>query len=87
MKAPRRTNTKSSLGIALAALIAATPAYAYLDPGTGSIILQGILASIAVAIGVVRAYWMRIKGFFTDPKAKPAQPRSEPESEPGSSAT
>lgn len=39
-------------------------AYAYLDPGTGSILIQSFLAGVAVAIGVVRAYWYRIKSFF-----------------------
>jgi len=37
---------------------------AYLDPGTGSILLQLILAAI-LAIGVfVRAQWGRIRGLF-----------------------
>lgn len=41
------------------------PSYAYLDPGTGSIILQSILASIAVALGVLRFYWQRFRAFFS----------------------
>lgn len=40
------------------------PSYAYLDPGTGSIILQSLLATIAVAFGVLRLYWQRFKAFF-----------------------
>ena len=47
----------------------AAPSFAYLDPGTGSIILQSILAGIAVAMGVLRLYWYRLKAFFT---GKPA---------------
>jgi len=43
---------------------AALPAHAYLDPGTGSIILQSLLAGIAVAIGVLRLYWHRFKTFL-----------------------
>lgn len=43
----------------------ATPSFAYLDPGTGSIILQSILAGIAVAMGVLRLYWYRLKAFFS----------------------
>lgn len=39
-------------------------AFAYLDPGTGSIILQGIIGSIAGAMVVGRLYWHRIKKFF-----------------------
>lgn len=45
-------------------LTASHSAHAYLDPGTGSILLQSLLAGVAVAIGVVRAYWYRIKSFF-----------------------
>jgi len=40
------------------------PAHAYLDPGTGSAILQGILAAI-VAIGVVlKLYWHKLLKFM-----------------------
>lgn len=46
-------------------LLLANPAYAYLDPGTGSMLLQGILAGI-MAMGVtVGIYWRRLKAFFT----------------------
>jgi hypothetical protein len=38
--------------------------FAYLDAGTGSIIIQTIVGGIA-AIGVVaRVYWSKIKRFF-----------------------
>ena len=39
-------------------------AYAYLDPGTGSIILQGAIAAIAVAWFTIKTYWYRILEFF-----------------------
>jgi len=39
-------------------------ASAYLDPGTGSMILQGIIASIAVAGFTIKSYWYRIRTFF-----------------------
>ena len=48
----------------------AAPSYAYLDPGTGSIILQSILAGIAVAMGVLRLYWYRLKAFFSGKPTK-----------------
>lgn len=71
------------------ALCLSAPAYAYLDPGTGSIILQGVLASIAVVVGVVRAYWFRLKAFFfrqPSVAADASTPDSQPtESEPGGS--
>jgi len=39
-------------------------AFAYLDPGTGSMIVQGILAAVA-AVGVSAGiFWKKLKGFF-----------------------
>ena len=41
-----------------------SPAYAYLDPGTFSIILQSILATIA-GIGATYRLWIsKVKNFF-----------------------
>ena len=46
-----------------------TNAFAYLDPGTGSVILQAIIAAIAAASATVTFYWrkikMKIKSLFT----------------------
>ncbi len=39
-------------------------AAAYLDPGTGSMILQGIIAGIAVAGFTLKNYWYRIRAYF-----------------------
>jgi hypothetical protein len=39
-------------------------AFAYLDPGTGSIILQGLLAVIAGTAVTLRLYWSKVKDFF-----------------------
>ena len=38
--------------------------FAYLDPGTGSMILQGLIAGIAVAGFTIKTYWYRILSFF-----------------------
>jgi hypothetical protein len=35
-----------------------------LDPGTGSLILQGLLAAIAAAAAAAALYWNRILLFF-----------------------
>lgn len=40
------------------------PAFAYLDPGTGSMLLQGILAAFAATAGVVWTFWAKLKQFF-----------------------
>lgn len=38
--------------------------YAYLDPGTGSFILQSILAFIAAVGAGISIYWEKFKSFF-----------------------
>jgi hypothetical protein len=64
--------------VALVLGLLATPgvAHAYIDPGTGSLVLQGLIAAVAAAGVVIRGYWYRIKGWFrrADPeKPDPAQ--------------
>ena len=39
--------------------------YAYLDPGTGSIIVQSIIASVAAAFAAGSVFWHRLLAFFT----------------------
>ena len=41
-----------------------SPAYAYLDPGTGSMLLQGLIAGLAAFISVLSIYWQKVKSFF-----------------------
>ena len=46
-------------------LIAYTsPAYAYLEPGTGSMLVQGLIAGIAVVMSFLSIYWQKVKAFF-----------------------
>ena len=40
-----------------------TPVYAYLDPGTGGVILQAILAFVAASIATLSIYWTKFKLF------------------------
>lgn len=48
----------------LVGIIVPVDAFAYLDPGAGSVLLQGILGGLA-AIGVVlQLYWHRILRFL-----------------------
>lgn len=60
-------NSKLKLtGVMLAVItfLTGTPAYAYLDPGTGSAILQGILGALAAIAVVTKLYWYRILRFL-----------------------
>jgi hypothetical protein len=50
--------------LVLFGLILPSNAYAYLDPGTGSYILQLIIAALMGALFAVKQYWQKIKTFF-----------------------
>lgn len=39
-------------------------AFAYLDPGTGSILLQAIIGGVATGLFIMRGYWRKIKNLF-----------------------
>ena len=42
-----------------------SPAYAYLDPGTGSMLLTGLIAGLATVISFLSIYWQKVKAFFS----------------------
>jgi hypothetical protein len=41
-----------------------SPAYAYLEPGTGSMLLQGIIAGFSMIVAFLSIYWQKVKAFF-----------------------
>jgi hypothetical protein len=43
----------------LLVFIFATPAYAYVDPGSGGMLIQLLLGGVAGAALIVRLYWQR----------------------------
>ena len=45
-------------------LLTSLPAYAYLDPGTGSVFFQGIIGSIAATSVILRVYGHRFLRFL-----------------------
>ena len=64
---------KQELTISLAygfliVIVPMEPAYAYLDPGTGSMVLQGIIAAVAAGLTTAGIYWSRIKNFILGKK-------------------
>ena len=54
-----------SLLYILTLIIFPTKAFAYLDPGTGSIILQAILGFIAATIASISIYWTKFKSLIS----------------------
>ena len=49
----------------LTLIIFPNKAFAYLDPGTGSIILQAILGFIAATIASISIYWAKFKSLIS----------------------
>lgn len=63
------------VALSLIVLLLSSPAYAYLDPGTGSMLVQGLVAALAVASAAVAAFWTRIRQLFRG-RRKPADPET-----------
>ena len=51
-------------GIGLILIWSSQPAYAYLDPGTGSIIIQSVIGGMAAVTTFGAVYWSKLKAFF-----------------------
>lgn len=54
--------------LAASSLLLADKAHAYLDPGTGSVILQVVAAGVLGALFTIKSYWRAMLGFFTGRK-------------------
>ena len=55
---------------------------AYLDPGSGSYLLQLLIAGLLGSLFVIRSYWSRIIGFFNkDAKEDDTLPVEETETD------
>jgi hypothetical protein len=60
----------------------AVPAHAYLDAGTGSMLLQLILGGVAGLVVIMKLYWQKFRSFFkkSDPnKVEEDLSQQEPE--------
>jgi hypothetical protein len=53
----------------------------YLDPGSGSFLIQLLLAVLLGAGVAIRMYWSKIKTLFGGKKAEPTQPTEENDEE------
>jgi hypothetical protein len=65
MKLSKKT-MKSHIVIGVAVVVVASPipAAAYVDPVTGSIVLQVALGGLLAALAMARLYWHRLKALF-----------------------
>ena len=53
--------------------------FAYLDPGSGSMLLQVLLALFLGAGFTIKLYWKKLKAFFSKNKGEPVAPEAQPE--------
>jgi hypothetical protein len=67
---------ETSAALAVVVLLVAAPAYAYIDPGSGSMLVQLLTGGAAGALILLRLYWRRLKERFRGPAAaaEPASP-------------
>jgi hypothetical protein len=79
----KNVRSRAGAGLTVLALLGtfSANAAAYLDPGTGSILIQGAIAGIAAGAFTMRMYWYKVKAFFT------GQKRASSENGPAESGT
>ncbi len=51
-------------------VLASGPAFAYLDPSTGSMVISAIVGVFATLVIAAKTYWYRIKRFFSGGRGK-----------------
>jgi hypothetical protein len=51
---------------------------AYLDPGSGSFLIQLLIGALVGMLVLLKSYWSRIRGFFTKGAKKDNLPTNEP---------
>ena len=74
----------SIICLALVGVLLAAPAYAYIDPGTGGMLIQLVTGGVAGLAVLARLYWRRVKGAFVKDEGSPSEPRHPaPASSPG----
>ena len=54
----------SALCVVVSLLVFVNQAHAYIDPGTGSMIIQAVLAVVATAAVSICMFWARVKLFL-----------------------
>jgi len=66
------------LWLLAAALVVVPDAHAYIDPGTGSVLIQGLIAVVVGGLFYLRTAWGRIKAFLFGRRPDPADEDPKP---------
>ena len=82
MRMQKETSTPTArLVLVVGMWAASSPAYAYLDPGTGTMILQIILGGIAGIAVAGKLFWTQIVNFFRRSSTSSNTQTERPESD------
>lgn len=79
---PWITLRPAAIAIAIALLLFPQASHAYVDPGSGSMFLQLLLASLLGAMYTLKMYWRKIRSWLTGSKKLPPPPAPKPPAEP-----
>jgi hypothetical protein len=60
-----------ALGLFILALALSSPAYAYVDPGSSLLLLQGLFAALGAALTFIRKPWQMLVRLFSREKKNP----------------
>jgi len=71
----RRSTVALLAGIVF--LAGTLPAYAYVDPGTGSMLVQLLTGGVAGALVLARLYWRRLKDRISGKASASSTPHEE----------
>lgn len=73
---PRTRSPRSILLLATASCMAPA-AQAYIDPGVGSMLVQGLIAAFAAAAAGIGIFWDKVRNLFGSrrPPPAPGEPR------------
>ncbi|MEH6588618.1 MAG: hypothetical protein V7746_00095 [Halioglobus sp.] len=66
----------------LALAIMPLPAFAYIDPGSGSAIMSAVIGFVVASWLLVKTYWYKLKSLFQPGSRKSAEDQEESETEP-----
>jgi len=69
------SNRCAKIYFALALFATPTLVHAYIDPGTGSLLIQGLIALVVGALFTLKTWWHRLRSLFA--RRPPPQPPAE----------
>lgn len=70
----QQTSNLIILLLAIYAFVAPDQAFAYLEPGTGSMLLQLLFGGVAGILVIMKLYWSRFVNFFRNRRSQKDNP-------------